>query len=107
MRQRTEQLQGDEIDETRPIITNWVKQQLKTAGRPTDFCQEFYEYDGPEDVQAPLYLSHGKRGSALERRKAEVLNKLDMQLHARLEVSLDATLRLKIPIHRGMDGNDY
>lgn len=30
-----------------------------------------------------------------------------MRLHARLEVSLDATLRLNIPTRRGMDGKKY
>lgn len=30
-----------------------------------------------------------------------------MRLHARFEVSLDATLRRNIPIRRGMDGNSY
>jgi hypothetical protein len=43
-----------------PIITDWSIQQLKLLGRPTDLVQDFYEYDGPDDVQVPLYFSDGE-----------------------------------------------
>ncbi|GLI78720.1 hypothetical protein PoHVEF18_007041 [Penicillium ochrochloron] len=80
---------GDEIDETRPIITRWWKQQLKSQGRPTTIQVSFYEYDGPDDVEAPLYLND------------------DLRMHARLDTTFDPTLRLKIPLQRGRDGNDH
>lgn len=35
-------------------------QQLKSEGRPKDYCKQFYEYDGPDDVQVPLYFSDGE-----------------------------------------------
>ena len=56
---QTDEMQGDDIFESQPIVMNWGQQKLKRKGNFTDVKQKIYEIETPDGVDPPMYFNDG------------------------------------------------
>ncbi|KAJ5666177.1 uncharacterized protein N7477_008625 [Penicillium maclennaniae] len=80
---------GDEIEETKPVVTSWIEHRHKSQGKVTSIKTTIYELDGADSKKAPLYFCR------------------EMRTHCKLHPILNRAHQERIPVTRGKDGEDY
>ncbi|KAJ6108479.1 hypothetical protein N7523_009802 [Penicillium sp. IBT 18751x] len=80
---------GDEIEETKPVVTSWIEHRHKSQGKVTSIKTTIYELDGADSKKAPLYFNR------------------EMRTHCKLHPVLNRALQNRITVTKGTDGEDY
>ncbi|KAJ6077563.1 uncharacterized protein N7446_000499 [Penicillium canescens] len=86
---------GEDIQESVPITTSWVRHFLKTQGEVNSLPVQIYELNTLEGEDAPLYFNRIS------------LHLEEIKKHAILETPLDRIFKATIPVKIGAYGKEY